>query len=56
MTQAKLRFQSFEKYLNYDDGTDQRYELVDGELVKLPNGPTFPELRLMAEQVLRAGQ
>ncbi|MDJ0902434.1 MAG: Uma2 family endonuclease [Xenococcus sp. MO_188.B8] len=24
---------SFEEYLNYDDGTDNRYELVDGELV-----------------------
>jgi Uma2 family endonuclease len=24
---------SFEDYLNYDDGTDRRYELVDGQLV-----------------------
>jgi Uma2 family endonuclease len=24
---------SFEEYLNYDDGTDNRYELVDGKLV-----------------------
>lgn len=36
MTQAKPRFQSFEEFLNYDDGTDARYELVDGELVELP--------------------
>ena len=27
---------TFEEYLEYDDGTDNRYELVSGELVKLP--------------------
>jgi Uma2 family endonuclease len=27
---------TFEDYLAYDDGTDQRYELVDGVLVKMP--------------------
>lgn len=27
---------TFEEYLNYDDGTDNRYELVDGELIALP--------------------
>ncbi len=27
---------TFEAYLAYDDGTDNRYELVDGELVKIP--------------------
>jgi Uma2 family endonuclease len=27
---------TFEEYLAYDDGTDARYELVDGELVKMP--------------------
>ena len=27
---------TFEEYLTYDDGTDNRYELVDGELVALP--------------------
>lgn len=36
MTQAKSRFSSFEEYLAYDDGTDQLYELVNGELVALP--------------------
>ena len=41
MTQASSRFQSFEEYLSYDDGTDQRYELVAGELVKLPNESTL---------------
>ena len=27
---------TFEEYLAHDDGTDDRYELVDGELVKMP--------------------
>lgn len=27
---------TLEDYLNYDDGTDTRYELVDGELVPMP--------------------
>jgi Uma2 family endonuclease len=35
---AKTRF-TFEEYLTYNDGTDNRYELVDGELV-LMNPPT----------------
>jgi Uma2 family endonuclease len=30
------RFMTMEDYLNYDDGTDTRYELVDGELVEMP--------------------
>ncbi len=37
MTQAKQQFRTIEEYLDYDDGTDTRYELVDGELVELPN-------------------
>ena len=36
MTVAKPRFSSFEEYLSYDDGTDNRYELIDGELFVLP--------------------
>lgn len=27
---------TFEEYLTYDDGTDNRYELVNGELVEMP--------------------
>lgn len=27
---------TFEEYLNYDDGTNNRYELVDGELILMP--------------------
>jgi Uma2 family endonuclease len=38
MTQAKIKFTSFEEYLSYSDETDMEgfYELIDGELVKLP--------------------
>lgn len=35
MTQAKPRFRTIEEYLNYDDGTDTRYELVNGALVEM---------------------
>ena len=37
MTRTPVKL-SFEEYLVYDDGTDVRYELVDGELV--PMTPT----------------
>jgi Uma2 family endonuclease len=37
-TTAKLL--TFEEYLAYDDGTDTRYELVDGELVEMPTEST----------------
>lgn len=30
------KFLTFEEYLAYDDGTEIRYELVDGELVEMP--------------------
>ncbi|KKD37841.1 MAG: Uma2 family endonuclease [Limnoraphis robusta] len=36
-TKQKL---TFEEYLNYDDGTDNRYELEDGELI-IVNPATF---------------
>ncbi|MEO0490366.1 MAG: Uma2 family endonuclease [Cyanobacteria bacterium J06659_2] len=35
MAQA-VQFMTIEEYLAYDDGTDTRYELVDGELVEMP--------------------
>ena len=34
---------SFEEYLTYDDGTDNRYELIDGKL-EFMNPPTFRHL------------
>lgn len=35
MTTTRQRM-SFEEYLNYDDGTETRYTLVNGELVVMP--------------------
>ncbi|MDJ0617842.1 MAG: Uma2 family endonuclease [Calothrix sp. MO_192.B10] len=37
------RLYSFEEYLTYNDGSDNRYELVDGKL-ELMNPPTFRHL------------
>ncbi|MBW4465907.1 MAG: Uma2 family endonuclease [Pegethrix bostrychoides GSE-TBD4-15B] len=36
MLQTKPRFQNFEDYLAYDDGTDNLYELYNGELIAVP--------------------
>lgn len=36
MIQTPLKRLTFEEYLTYDDGTDNRYELVKGELVLMP--------------------
>lgn len=36
MIQVKPRFQSFEEYLAYDDGTENLYELFNGELILVP--------------------
>lgn len=33
---AAEKLLTFEEYLAFDDGTDTRYELVDGELVEMP--------------------
>lgn len=41
MTQVIAKHLTFEEYLAYDDGTDTRHELVNGELVPMP-----PESRL----------
>ena len=35
MTHTPVKL-TFEQYLEYDDGTDNLYELCDGELIKLP--------------------
>jgi len=35
-TAAPKKRLTFAEYLAYDDGTDTRYELVDGELVEMP--------------------
>jgi Uma2 family endonuclease len=50
MTQAKLRFASFEEYLVWSDDPENymegRYELIDGELIEL--APESPENRFIA--------
>jgi Uma2 family endonuclease len=35
-TASPSKLMTIEEYLSYDDGTDTRYELVNGELVKMP--------------------
>ncbi|CAN1208971.1 Putative restriction endonuclease domain-containing protein [Tumidithrix helvetica PCC 7403] len=35
-TASPSKLMTVEEYLSYDDGTDTRYELVNGELVKMP--------------------
>lgn len=35
MTHTPVKL-TFEQYLEYDDGTDNRYELCDGELIPMP--------------------
>lgn len=40
------RLYSFEEYLAFDNGTDNRYELVDGRL-ELMNPPTFRHLLIV---------
>jgi Uma2 family endonuclease len=37
MTTTTRRRMTLEEYLNYDDGTDTRYELVNGELAEVPS-------------------
>jgi Uma2 family endonuclease len=41
MTQAKLRFATFEEYLSYSNDLEGRFQLINGELIELP-----PESRL----------
>jgi Uma2 family endonuclease len=45
MTLATDRRMTLEEYLNYDDGTDTRYELVDGVLLAM-NPPSWLHLRI----------
>jgi Uma2 family endonuclease len=37
MTVATNRLMTLEEYLNFDNGTDTRYELVNGELTEMPS-------------------
>ena len=50
--QAPVNYFSFADYYAYDDGTDNRYELVDGELVLTPPESIFNSdvsMRLLLE-------
>jgi Uma2 family endonuclease len=48
MTVATSRRMSLEEYLTYDDGTDTRYELVDGVLVEMgAENPLNPQIAML---------
>ncbi|MFM5900256.1 MAG: Uma2 family endonuclease [Dolichospermum sp.] len=52
ITQAPVNYFSFADYYAYDDGTGNRYELVDGELVLMPPESIFNSdvsMRLLLE-------
>jgi Uma2 family endonuclease len=49
-TASSNQLLTFEQYLAYDDGTDTRYELVDGELVEMP--PESDENLAIARKLL----
>jgi Uma2 family endonuclease len=55
MTTSSTKNLTIEEYLTYDDGTDNRYELVDGKLVMvpLPTADHCDEIDLLLE-VFRA--
>lgn len=46
MVQSLSKIYYFEEYLNYDDGTDNQYELVNGELKLMPTAIGFHALIL----------
>jgi Uma2 family endonuclease len=47
MTVTAQRRMTLEEYLTYDDGTDTRYELVDGELVEMgAENPLNPRIAM----------
>jgi Uma2 family endonuclease len=48
MTVATRKRMTIEEYLTYDDGTDTRYELVDGVLVEMgAENPLNPRIAMM---------
>lgn len=50
MTTATQKL-TFEEYLTYEDGTDIRYEPLDGELVPIVS-PLLPDLQRRLNDVL----
>lgn len=54
MTQASVKL-TFEEYLHYDDGTDNRYELEGGALIPMtPQSPTHVLIALFLYNALNA--
>ena len=54
MTRTPVKL-TFEEYLTYNDGTDNRYEFVDGELVMvpLPTGDHSDVIDLLSDAIRR---
>jgi Uma2 family endonuclease len=48
-TESQAKLLTFEAYLTYDNGTDTRYELEDGELVEMPT--ESPENNRIAQRL-----
>lgn len=48
-TEPQAKLLTFEEYLSYDDRTDTRYELEDGELVEMPT--ESPENNRIAQRL-----
>ena len=38
MTKTPIKISTLEEYINFDDGTDKRYEIEDEVLVEMPPG------------------
>jgi Uma2 family endonuclease len=65
MTAITNQRMTIEEYLNFDDGTDARYELVNGELVEMPSASDLNNViamflliefsRFVPAQLLRRG-
>ena len=53
MTHTPVKL-TFEQYLQYDDGTDNRYELTEFSGNQQIVSRTFPQLGLTATQILEA--
>ncbi|MEH1888011.1 MAG: hypothetical protein V7K92_00645 [Nostoc sp.] len=55
MTKTPIKISTLDEYINFDDGTDKRYELEDGVLLEMQIiSQTFAELTLTAQQVFLA--
>jgi Uma2 family endonuclease len=59
MVQTAKKYYTFEDYLNYNDGRDYKYELVNGELILMPVASEINALivtilfQLLTQEILR---